>query len=158
MSFTSVKTTYMNLIHTDISLYTPPVPLFVLTSARTLLGTIILETNGVHSLYVLSIVQLYSYIVIESVYTCILSFLVYTLSLAQWQCCTNEVYTCTVEPVRYNCTLLGACSDQWEHKQDNPHEPCRPITVLTFRGPLAEDLNHSMLTTSVPIGKGTWYK
>ena len=83
MSFTSVKTTYMNLIHTDISLYIPPVPLFVLTSAHTLLGTIILETNGVHSLYVLSIVQLYSYIVIESVYTCILSLLVYTLSLAQ---------------------------------------------------------------------------
>ena len=55
MSFTSVKTTYMNLIHTDISLYTPAVTLFVLTSARTLLGTIILETNGVHSLYVLSI-------------------------------------------------------------------------------------------------------
>ena len=69
MSFTSVRTIYMNLIHLDIPLYTPPVPLFVLTCARTLLGTIILETNGVHSLYVLSIVQLYSYIVITGVHT-----------------------------------------------------------------------------------------
>ena len=68
--------------HTDITLYTPPVPHFVLTSAHTFLGTVILKTLGIHTLLG-SIVQLYSHIVIQSVYTCILSLLVHTLCLAQ---------------------------------------------------------------------------
>ena len=36
--------------HTDITLYTPPVPHFVLTSAHTFLDTFILKTLGIHTL------------------------------------------------------------------------------------------------------------
>ena len=55
--------------------------------------------------------------------TCTLSFLVHTLWLAQLfmhtlclahlQFCTDEVYTCTEEPVRYNCTLLVLVPTNW---------------------------------------------
>lgn len=54
-----------------------------------------------------SIVQLYSHIVNQSVYTCILSLLVHTLCLAPLQRCKDEEYTCTVLPFCYNCTLHG---------------------------------------------------
>ena len=46
--------------------------------------------------------------VIKFVYTCILSLMVLPLCLAQRKCSTDEVYTCSVEPVRYNCTLPDA--------------------------------------------------
>ena len=60
------------------------------------------------------------------------------------------------------CPLLQYTpgSDQWELKQDNPHEPHRPITAHIFRHHQDPDPDlepkDCMLTTSFPFGKGTW--
>ena len=84
--------------------------------------------------------------------------LVHTLCLGQIKCCTDEVHTCTVKPVCYNCTLLGvnlAFVLLTNHRRASIYM-LRCDWSISHHHPPDLELNHSMLTTSVPSGKETW--
>ena len=87
---------------------------FVITSAHTFLGTVILETLlGFTE-------QLYSHIIIRCVYNCVFCYQCMHFTLPGY---SAVQMMCSLVPLNRFASLVSVYSDQWEHSKDNQTEP-----------------------------------